>query len=139
MYRQDASPDRSVLVTAFLGQVIGLDRATGELRWETKVIGGGDIELAIGDGVVIAVGRTHLAFLDYLTGAVYATVPIAGGGGGRPSMVVDGGFIYVGILGEISCYTLQGRFVWLQPLKGRGADHVALGLPGNVRQVDTRG
>jgi outer membrane protein assembly factor BamB len=135
MYRSDASPDRTLLVAAFGCLVFGLERSSGAVRWEVK-LEGAEVEIAIADGVVIAATQTHLAFIDYATGALHKSVGLQGGWVGRPTMLVDAGHIYVGRNGEVSCYTLRGENIWLEPFKGKGAAAVALGLPGNVRQAD---
>jgi hypothetical protein len=136
MYRSHAAPDRSLLVTAFGGRVFGLERGNGQIRWETKVDASSAVEIFLGDGIVIAASLSLLAFIDYATGAIRTSVPLAGSQTGRPTMLVDGEHVYVGSGGEVSCYTLHGNKVWWQPFTGKGIWDVALGLPGNVRQAD---
>lgn len=140
MYRQDAAPDRTLLVTAFNGQLFAVDRATGNVRWQvTDIPGYGIFEVAIEGNVVIAVSPTSLAFVDYLTGTKLGVVEIDGEHSRRPTMIVEGGCIYIGRDGELSCYTTQGQRVWHQPFKGRGLGSMALAFPGNVRQADDVG
>jgi len=135
MYRRDASPDRSLLISAFAGQIFALDRATGAIRWEVNIGDYSAVELFLAEGVVVVATLKHLAFLDYATGALHRTVELAAHAG-RSTMLVDGAHIYVGGSGAVACYTLRGDCVWSQPFKGKGIGDVALGLPGNVRQAD---
>ncbi len=135
MYRTDAAPDRTLLICAVWGGVYALERSTGKLRWEAKVAGA-TVEILIDAGVVVVATSSHLAFIDYATGAVHASIVQQGTIDGRSTMVLDSGHIYVARQGEVACYTLRGESVWLQPFKGKGRSSVALGLPGNVRQGD---
>lgn len=137
MYRADAAPDRTILVCAFGGRVFGLERSTGAVRWEVKVEGH-TVEILIDAGIVVAATVSHLAFIDYATGTVHKKIPLQGTLVGRPTMLVDSGNIYVARAGEVSCYTVRGESVWLQPFRGKGSTTVALGLPGNIRQADIR-
>jgi outer membrane protein assembly factor BamB len=130
MYRE-AAPDRSLLIVAFSGQVFAVDRATGIVRWEVTTVHANAVEIFLTETVVIAATTGHLLFIDYLTGALHATVPLR-----RATMLFEGEHIYVGDTGEASCYTLRGDLVWSQHFKGKGQGDVALGLPGNVRQAD---
>lgn len=136
MYRQDAHPNRSTLVTAFAGKVFGLDRRTGATLWTHALDQNGVLEIAIHEGVVIVVTRGTLSFIDYATGRGLARVTLVGQWAGRPTMIVDDGHIYIGRHGELSCYKLTGQPVWNQPFPGQGMGGMALGLPGNLRQAD---
>lgn len=140
MYRQDASPDRTILVTTFNSRVFGIDRATGDIRWSVvRELGDDQIyEIAIEGDVVIAASSTNIGFIDYRSGTVHAIVPI-GGMARRPLMVVDGGFVYLSTSGELVCFTTRGQVVWKQGFKGHGYGPMALGLPGNIRQADDNG
>lgn len=135
MYRSDAAVDRSVLIAAFGSRVFGIERGSGQIRWEAE-LAGADVEIVIADATVIAATQTHLAFIDYRSGTIHKSVALQGNWIGRPTMIIDGEHIYVGGNGEVSCYTLRGDAVWLQPFKGKGTGAVALGVPGNVRQAD---
>lgn len=141
MYRQDAAPDRSILVTAFSGQLFGIDRASGEIRWAVgaNTFGYGVLEIAFEGGVVIVASRTQLGFVDYLTGQVHAVVDIEGDHPRRPTMIVDNGQVLIARDGEVTCFTTRGDRVWYQPFKGKGIGVTAIGLPGNVRQADDVG
>lgn len=140
MYRTSSDADRSILVSAFSGKIFGLSRATGEAAWSAEIEPyGGEVELAIEGGVVIACTRQRLAFFDYLTGRTIAIVPLVGEHSRRPTMVVDGGQILVGRNGEVACYATNGDAIWLQKFEGMGFGSVALGVPGNVRQADDAG
>jgi len=134
MYRSSAAEDRSLLIVAFSGQVFALDRATGARRWEQKVGSASTVELHVEGGVVIAATSSCLAFLDYLTGVPHRLVDLRPAG--RPTLLVDGGHLYLGASGEVTCFTLRGDQVWSDGFSGRGLGAVALGVPGSVRQGD---
>lgn len=140
MYRQDAAPDNSILVTAFNSQLFGVDRATGEIRWSVvKELGDDLYEIAIEGDVIIVASKERLGFVDYLTGKVHAIVPIEGHWVRRPTMVVDGGFVYISRDGDLTCFTTHGQRVWQQPFKGLGNGPMTIGVPGNIRQADDAG
>ncbi|MBS2017150.1 MAG: PQQ-binding-like beta-propeller repeat protein [Deltaproteobacteria bacterium] len=140
MYRQDAAPDRSILVTAFNATIFGIDRATGEIRWTVSdVFTGGILELALEEDVLIAASSEKLGFVEYATGRVLAVVDIEGEHPRRPTMLVADGHVYIGRNGELSCYTTRGQRVWYQPFHLKGFGSMALALPGIVRQADDIG
>jgi len=140
MYRQNEAEDRSILVTAFGGKIFGLERSSGKVVWSAELqTSGGEVEIVIEAGVVVACTYQRLALFDYRTGRALAYVALVGEYAGRPTMVVDQGQVFIARNGEIACYTMAGQPVWLQPFKGMGLGSVALGLPGNVRQADDVG
>lgn len=140
MYRSSAQPDRSILISAFGGKVFGLHRDTGTIAWSVEVeVGGGEVELAIEGDVVIACSRRRLALLAYLTGKLITYVALVGEHERRPTMIVDQGQIIVARNGEVACYSIAGKRLWLQPFEGMGFGSVALGFPGNLRQADDIG
>lgn len=134
------APANSILVTAFSNQIFGLDAASGQIVWQVVPPSGyGEVEIAIEDGIVIAANTAVLSFIDYRTGHVHATVPILGQYTRRPTMIVSGGFVYIGLNGEVVCLTTRGQPVWTQPFPGKGLGSVALGVPGTIRQADDVG
>ena len=129
-----------VLVTAFQGRVYGLESTTGAIRWEREVTPVKDeVEIAIEDGVVIAACYSRVAFIDLATGHEHASILIPGEYSARCTMVVQGGHLYIGRRGTVSCMTLRGQPVWTQPFTDEGVGSVALGFAGNVRQGDDVG
>jgi outer membrane protein assembly factor BamB len=136
MHRTSAN---QVLVSAFNGRVFGLESSTGAIRWERNLEWADEVEIAVEDGIVIAATGKRLAFLDLATGNPHAIVDIPGDYTGRATMVIQGGHIYVGRAGTISCMTIRGQPVWTQGFEGRGFGSVALGFAGNVRQGDDQG
>lgn len=136
MYRANIASDRGVLLSAFGGKLFGLDRMTGHSRWAVELEGGSEVELAVEGDTVIACTWRRLTFIRYSDGQVLKQITLAGEYPYRPVMLVDDGQIFVARNGEVSCYTLQGDLIWLQPFKGLGLGAVALALPGNVRQAD---
>ena len=140
MYREDPAVDRSILVVAFARRVLGFDARTGTIRWELEIAQSGwAIELAIHRGHVYACGGKQLSCIDYATGRLVGEVQLPVTYMGRPSMVVQDDLIYVAGEGEVICLDLAGRVLWHDPLKGRGVARMALGFPGNVRQMDDAG
>lgn len=141
MYRADAAPNRSLLITAFNSTVFGVDRQTGQIVWHRSVAQTpSTIELAIMENVVVAIASRSITFLDYATGMIHKATPVVGEYlGARPVCLIDGPHIYVGANGELSCYTSRGDLVWVQPFTGHGFGSLALGLPGNIRQADSVG
>jgi outer membrane protein assembly factor BamB len=140
MYRENAAEDRSIIITAFSGKIFGLERASGKIVWSAELESyGGEVDIFIESGVVVACTRSRLALLDYKTGRSLAYVALVGEYAGRPTMIVDQGQIIIARSGEIACYALNGQALWLQPFQGMGFGSVSVGLPGNIRQADDVG
>jgi outer membrane protein assembly factor BamB len=142
-YREAAvapEPDRSILVVALSGRLIGIDRETGDVRWENEMVGGGrgEVFIAIGYGVVIASAYGAKIFcVDYLTGATRWEQSTHSSG--RASIIIEPDRIVCAKAGYLDCYAPDGKFLWQQPLRGQGMGRVALGFPGNVAQADDPG
>jgi outer membrane protein assembly factor BamB len=140
-YRDRPEPlpsDRSVLVIGLNGWVIGIDRATGQKRWETSIRGSAEVYLAIGFGVVAASawgGVLHV--LDYLTGRILWERPTKSPG--RATIVIEPDQIVCAKAGYVDCYSPDGRLLWQQTLSGKGEGRTSIGYPGNVAQADERG
>lgn len=131
--------DRSVLVVGLRGRVIGLDRMTGVVRWESAKEADGEVFLALGYGVVIAATSFNkvLVCLDYLTGERRWQVETTGRG--RATILLEPDQIVCVRSGYLDCFLPDGRRLWSQPLQGRGEGRAALGYPGNVAQADEVG
>lgn len=142
-YRANATtpePDRSILVVGMSGKVFGLDRTTGEVRWNNDLRGGGfgEVFLAVGYGVVIASAFGKAIFcLDYLTGETRWSDTTQTSG--RATIVIEPDQIVCAKDGYVDCFAPDGRKLWQQPLKGQGVGRMALGYPGNVAQADDKG
>ena len=108
MYRKSEQEDRSLVVTAFSGRIHAVDRMTGAVRWRYEMGDQGEVELAIGRGLVIGCARKTLCILDYASGRMLKSVLLAGEYASRPTMLVDGEQILVGRSGELVSYTLGG-------------------------------
>lgn len=140
-YRASAEapkPDRSVLVIGLNGNVFGLARDTGEIRWRYDGGGTGEVFIAVGYGVVVVSSNdATIACLDYLTGAPrWVTRTRAGG---RATILIEPEQIVCAKNGYIDCFAPNGTPLWQQPLEGAGLGGTALGYPGNVAQADDRG
>lgn len=140
MYREPAETDRDLLITAFHGRVLALERATGHVRWEVVLAQGGHVDLHVGHTTVLTATAQNLVFLDYATGAVRRVIELTTDSvARRPVVLVDGERLFVGYAGELRCYTQDGELVWTRPFTGSGFSALALGFPGNVRQADDFG
>lgn len=136
-YRESYEENRSVLVLAISGHVVGIDTTTGQERWRNDLKGGGYgvVELEIRAGLVFATAQlAHVYCLDYLTGETRWVADASRQG--RGTMLVDGERVIVAKGGVVDCFTLGGQRLWTQELRGLGTGAVAMGLPGNVRQAD---
>lgn len=72
------------------GQVVAVDAATGDVRWDTEVDGdplGG--ALVMGDLVLTATAQGDILALDRSTGELLRTIPAAGGINGWPAATDD--------------------------------------------------
>lgn len=140
MYR--TSDPGSILIAAFADKVFGIDRGTGAIRWRVQIttLVTGLVEIAVDDDVVIAVTPTHIAFIDYATGALRKRIDRRDKArNARAILLLADGHLYIGGTGQIACYSVHGDLVWDQGFKGEGYGEVALGLPHRVRQADGRG
>lgn len=138
-YRQDGSEDRSVLVIGLSGNVIGIDPASGAALWEHKLRMGSEIELVVQGNRVFACSYRTLACIDYPSGHLVGQVEIDTKHPGRATMLLEGDRLFVATHGELFAFTLDGKQLWKQPLKGKGIGCISLGFPGNVRQADDTG
>jgi outer membrane protein assembly factor BamB len=133
--------DRSILVVALNGFVLGVHRQTGEIRWKQGTDGSGGgartvVFVAIGYGFVIASGGDNVILaLDYMTGEIRwsaeTTKP------GRATILVERDLIVCAKSGYLDCFDHGGKKLWSQPLTGYGLWGVALGFPDNVAQADS--
>jgi outer membrane protein assembly factor BamB len=142
-YRDSAGPvevDRSVLVVGIDGRLVGIDRVSGEERWENDLPGGGhgEVYIALRYGVLAVSADDDVLFrIDYGSGETLWKVRTRGTG--RASILVEPDVIVIGKGGYINAYDHRGKPLWLQELKGRGLGRLALGFPGNVAQSDDAG
>jgi outer membrane protein assembly factor BamB len=136
-----AEADRSVLVVGIDGYLVGIDRKTGEQRWENPlVVGGaeGEVFIALRYGALVVSAFDALVMrVDYLTGATLWERPTRDTG--RATILVEPDLIVVGKGGYINAYDHNGRPLWFQELRGRGLGRLALAFPGNIAQADEAG
>lgn len=134
--------DRSILVVGLRGRVLGLDRKTGELRWENTLgldIGQGsyrEVCLGMRYGALIVSGFTNSIYrIDYQSGeTLWKAFTTANG---PATIVIESDCVVVAKDGYLDCFDLDGAKLWKQPLSGKGTGGVALGFPGNVEQAGT--
>lgn len=138
MYRAPADPP--LLVTAFANRVIGVVPSTGQIAWEVVLEGlVTSPEIAIEQGVVIAVNMDFVTFIDHATGQLRGRVALPQENRARPTIIVHDGYLYIGRTGDLTCVSFSGQVMWSQPFTGRGYGAMALGFPGNIRQADHQG
>ncbi len=134
MYRNAAMNGGLVIITLGAG-IVAMDRATGTRVWHHKangfVIYG---RLTVTPDLVIASGGKTITALVYATGAHIYTLesPIHTG-----TWLYDSGQIFASGQGEVACFDAEtGKLLWHDRFPGLGHFSSALGVPGNVAQVD---
>lgn len=143
VYREDAvvpELDRSTLVVGISGRLFGIDRATGDVRWQYAIPGWvkGEVFLAVRYGLVIASAFSgRIVALDYQSGAERWIAETTASG--RASIVVESDLIVCAKGGYVDAFDHAGAKRWSQPLRGAGQGRIALGFPGNVAQADDAG
>lgn len=138
-YRNET--DESIVVVGMGGRLLGLDRDTGAIRWENGLEGGGHgkvfiaiVALPKGQHVLAASKGRRLFCVRYDDGeTVWATPTRAGG---KPTILVEHDRIFVSQGGHVTAFAYDGTELWTQPLRGRGIEVAALGVPGKVVQGD---
>jgi outer membrane protein assembly factor BamB len=116
--------------------LLGLDRASGHAQWRCPLPGAENrvVDLAIdGDLVVAACENGRVFGIDYASGQGrwQATFEPGNVGGVPPTIVIDQGQIHVGFFGRVTCFTREGKQLWVH--KEHSITPCALGFPGNVR------
>lgn len=138
MYRESqAQAAAQVLVVAFNGFVLGLARGTGQVLWQHTLYARETIELVVGELFVVACTRTTLWCIDYPSGRMVGTADFPVPLETRPSILFDGGVLFVAAGGQVYSYSTQGQLQWQSNLSALGNTRMALGFPFNVRQEDT--
>jgi outer membrane protein assembly factor BamB len=131
---------RDIVIVGINGQVIGIDAASGQQRWQDGLKGGGygEVALAATDRHVFASAQGSMLFcFNYATGELLWKEETTSSG--RASIVVQDERVYVAKGGEVNCFTFEGRRLWSQGLPGMGFGSVSIGFPGNIVQADDRG
>lgn len=129
-----------MLVVGLNGRLMAFDAHSGASRWEHKLpTGHGEVEVLVHEGRVYASSGFQLMCISYPDGRLLGTIDLPGTYKGRPTMLLEGCRLYVGLLGEICCFDLDGQLLWHDGLAGKGVGSVSLGFPDNVRQADDKG
>lgn len=138
--------DISLLITAFAGDLLAIDRETGEQRWICPLPEGeGAVDFTIHAGRIYAAAYPGKLFcLDYRTGRGIWQVDVfekSWSAAWRPALLVVGDQIFVmDWHGAVACFDLDGRRVWTHDTHRPGLlSAPALGVPGNLRTADTVG
>ena len=134
-------PSFPVLVTAFGGEVHGIDPASGRTLWSHQGKKRGDAHAArvvVLGGTVYAGpidGELHL--LEYTTGRLLRSTKIPHSTGGTV-MTVDGQIYFAGNA-MIDCFALDGELLWSARFDAdNNARGVSLAVPGYSVQGDLR-
>jgi len=116
-------------------RVACLDKASGEVIWETELDGNlGYGAIVLDDDRIIAAGHRLAACLDRATGAITWQTKIKGLS--SPTSIaldkkVPGGQIILGCSGLLfSLWAETGELLWENGLKGWGYNHLCLRVPG---------
>jgi outer membrane protein assembly factor BamB len=89
--------DGNLLFIGVKGSALALDRATGEIVWNTHLAGSEFVYVAMADGALYASARGEMFCLDPTTGQVRWSNPLKGYGWGIVSIATgDGGQAVLG-------------------------------------------
>lgn len=126
--------DKSIVVAAVSGKLVGLDAQSGVVAWE-HAIDNGTPQLLIGQGLVLAAVGQSLYCCDYRTGRPMWRAALSAYAA-RITMILEGEHIYAFGAGVVDAFDRIGRRLWTRTiLPGAGASG-AIGVPGNVSQAD---
>jgi len=133
MHRE--SPQSSPLVVAsFNGNIVAVQRRTGQVVWQWKHESLGATRLLMPPGRVVSASGDEIVCLAYATGALLwrTRVPLF-----TDTVLLDGDELIFGEAGKVGCLDVNtGALLWHHPFDGMGQGRVALGVPGNVTQSD---
>jgi outer membrane protein assembly factor BamB len=127
-YRETEQP---VLVTAFNGQVFGLDPNTGKILWDENV-GGNTVRVAVTEDRVYAATYDGLTALEYPSGKKLWQAKTTM----SATLLVVGNRIYLGGDGKMECVSTDGQPLFKNGFTGKGMGGIAFGVPGAVAQSD---
>ncbi len=136
MYRE-AGSNRSVLVVALNGRLVGFDAQTGERHFE-HILGIGIVEILVEAERIFAIapGRKLYAF-SYPAGEPLWQSPLPTTFVSRPTLLREADRLYVSLGGELVCVNAEdGTVLWHDGMRGMGTGSAALGFPRSVRQAD---
>ncbi len=134
-------PTFPVLVTAFGGEVHGIDPSTGRTLWSHQAKGRGEqhpVRAVVVDNMVYAGpldGELHM--LEYATGRLVNRTKIPHSTGGTV-MQVDGQIYFAGNA-IVDCFGLDGQLRWSARYdENNNARGMSLAVPGHAVQGDLR-
>jgi outer membrane protein assembly factor BamB len=131
-----------LICAAFGGKMFGVDRDTGQIRWNVDFSewNSAIVELVLTPERAFAFSPHYFVIVNRRTGEVIRKIHRKDEAvGQRPVVLHDRDRFFIGGMGAVACYSSDGEFLWQQPFKGKGYGEMALGVPGNVRQADDRG
>ncbi|MCC6524428.1 MAG: PQQ-binding-like beta-propeller repeat protein [Polyangiaceae bacterium] len=130
--------DRSILVVGIDGELLGVERDTGAVRWTHELVDGGygAVQLAANGGQVFASADGDLVYcVDYATGATVWRSQTKSPG--RATLLIEPGCLVVAKGASVDCFARgDGTLLWSLPLAGRDLRRCALAFPDNVAQAD---
>jgi outer membrane protein assembly factor BamB len=129
-----AVEDKSIVVTAVSGKLVGLDARSGSVVWE-HAIDNGTPMLLIGQGLVLAAVGQSLYCCDYKTGRPMWRAALSAYAA-RITMIFEGEHVYAFGAGVVDAFDRVGRRVWTRPILPGANASGAIGVPGNVSQAD---
>lgn len=140
MFRCVPRDERSILVVAGSATVSGYDRRTGERVWSVGLPEAADavpgaIEVEVHGDRVLVLTRERLGCFDDFTGKLIGAADL-GEPARAPTMLVDGGDVFVAAGRMLECYTLDCELRWRVERSSWAVPSPALAVPGNARQAD---
>lgn len=132
MYRSPSNAP-PLVVTAFGGFVVALRTEDGLEEWRQR-LGGATVRIDVTTERVVAAAGGKIVVLDYATGEIQRTIPVAGE---VSTLLVVGSRVLVSQSGVMVCVDLEeGRELWRNELPGTGYGAAAIGVPGRTVQAD---
>jgi len=119
--------------------VVAIERRTGNVTWtykhESETAAGSVARMHFPPGRVVLAYGNELVCLDYATGVMMWNNPDVPNSG--HTVLLDHDQIFLGSNGKITCVDGNtGAVLWHHPFDDLGQGALAIGLPGNVAQVD---
>ena len=129
-----------IVVVASEESVSGYDKYTGQLLWHTPLDGStlNSPDLVIhGHVVLVATNTSKLFCLEYATGAVRWSAPLAKSNvqAPQPRIVVHDGHAFVAGHGSLECISLLGEPRWRVKLPDAGTGGSSFGFPAQTRRA----
>ena len=132
-FREAFEDDTGPIVCVLREVLRGIDRQDGRVLWETQVSRGG-LRLAMSRDLVYTAGYSWLYCVDRFTGEQLWKAQLKHSGEVGILLLADR--VVVASIGQLECFSLTGKQLWLQPFKGGGYSGMAMGVPGQLVHQD---